>query len=105
MSHPRQLSFQTVAVLHAVASGVPYGFRVIEQTGLASGTVYTSLARLERDAYVRSRWEDVRTARQEKRPPRRYYEITAHGVRALEDSLARYQALRPARVAVAQGRG
>lgn len=98
------MSFQAVAVLHAVGSGIPYGFQIVEHTGLTSGTVYTSLGRLERDAYVRSRWEDARTARQEKRPPRRYYAITAHGVRALEDSLARYQALRPLRVAAAQTR-
>jgi PadR family transcriptional regulator len=98
------MSFQTLAILHAVASGIPYGFQIIEQTGLTSGTVYTSLGRLERDGYVRSRWEDPRTARQEKRPPRRYYAITAHGAVALETSLARFQALRPVRVAMAQTR-
>jgi DNA-binding PadR family transcriptional regulator len=101
----RLLSYQAVTVLHSVASGIPYGFQIIEQTGLTSGTVYTSLGRLERDGYVRSRWEDVRTAHQEKRPPRRYYALTAHGARVLDDSLARFRALRPVRAAAAQARG
>ncbi len=97
----RPLSFQAVAVLHAVASGVPYGFEIIDHTALSSGTVYTSLGRLERDGYVRSRWEDARTAHHEKRPPRRYYAMTAEGERVLEEVLARYRALRPVRPAPA----
>jgi DNA-binding PadR family transcriptional regulator len=106
MSHPpRLLSFQAVAVLHAVASGVPYGFQIIEETGLTSGTVYTSLGRLERDGYLRSRWEDAHTAHQDKRPPRRNYTITAQGERVLDDSLARFRALRPIRAAAASARG
>jgi len=106
MSQPtRLLSYQAVAVLHAVASGVPYGFQIIDETGLTSGTVYTSLGRLERDGYLRSRWEDARTAHEDKRPPRRYYSITAHGERVLHDSLARFHALEPVRMARAAGRG
>jgi PadR family transcriptional regulator, regulatory protein PadR len=100
MSHTRLLSYQAVAVLHAVASGVPYGFQVIERTGLTSGTVYTSLGRLERDGYLRSCWEDAVEARREKRPPRRYYDITAQGERVLADSLSRFRALRPIRPAL-----
>jgi DNA-binding PadR family transcriptional regulator len=101
----RVLSYQAVSVLHAVASGVPYGFQVIEQTGLTSGTVYTSLGRLERDGCVRSRWEDARVAHEEKRPPRRYYTITARGERVLDESLARFRALRPLRPVTSPARG
>jgi DNA-binding PadR family transcriptional regulator len=97
----RALSFQAVAVLHAIASGVRYGFEIIDRTGLTSGTVYTSLGRLERDGYVRSRWEEARTAHQEKRPPRRYYAVTAEGERVLNDTLSRYRALKPVRAAAA----
>jgi PadR family transcriptional regulator, regulatory protein PadR len=102
---PRLLSYQAVAVLHAVASGVPYGFQIIDETGLTSGTVYTSLGRLERDGYLRSRWEDARTAHEDKRPPRRYYTITADGARVLDDSLARFRALRPLRASAVPVRG
>lgn len=91
----RGLSFPAVSVLHAVAAGVPYGFQIIDRTGLTSGTVYTALGRLERDGFVRSRWEDARSAHQEKRPPRRYYAITAEGERVLDDAIARYRGLRP----------
>jgi len=100
----RLLSFPAVTILHAVASGVPYGFQIIEETRLTSGTVYTSLGRLERDGYVTSRWEDARTAHRDKRPPRRYYAITASGERVLRESIQRYRALGPVRGAVA-GRG
>lgn len=92
---PRGLSFAAVAVLRAVAAGPGYGFNVIDETGLPSGTVYPALARLERDGYVRSSWEDEEAAREGKRPPRRYYRLTAVGVRVLNAELARYRALAP----------
>ena len=91
----RGLSFTTVTVLHAVATGSGYGFETIDVTGLPSGTVYPALARLERDGFVRSEWEDAVVARREKRPPRRYYRITAAGARVLSAELARYRALKP----------
>jgi DNA-binding PadR family transcriptional regulator len=89
------LSFTTVTVLHSVAGGSGYGFEIIDATGLPSGTVYPALARLERDGYLRSEWEDAAVARGEKRPPRRYYRATAAGVRVLSAELARYRALKP----------
>jgi len=92
---PRGLSFAVISVLHALASGAGYGFEVIDATGLPSGTVYPALGRLERDGYVRSHWEDAAAARAERRPPRRYYRVTAPGVRVLDSELARFRALRP----------
>jgi DNA-binding PadR family transcriptional regulator len=55
--------------------------------------VYPILGRLERDGYVRSRWESQSVAQREKRPPRRYYEITAGGARILSASLEHYRTL------------
>lgn len=81
MSRP-PLSPALLAVLDALAAGSRYGFDVIDATGLPSGTVYPALARLEHEALVSSRWEDHRIAQREKRPPRRYYEVTATGERA-----------------------
>ena len=60
---------------------------------LPSGTVYPVLGRLERDGYVRSKWESQTVAQREKRPPRRYYEITASGSRALATSVDHYRSL------------
>lgn len=103
---PRALSFTTITVLHAVASGSRHGFDVIDTTGLPSGTVYPALGRLERDGLVKSTWEDAAAARAEKRPPRRYYRITAQGSRVLETEVARYRALGSVKAAnPARGRG
>jgi len=101
---PRTLSLAAVRVLHAVASGTEYGFDIIDSTGLPSGTVYPALGRLERDGYVRSRWEDAAAARKDKRPPRRYYRVTSNGVVVLNEHLARYRAVKPVHgVAAAKG--
>jgi DNA-binding PadR family transcriptional regulator len=85
----------TVMVLHALARGHRYGFDLIEETGLTSGTVYPALERLETLGLARSRWEDARVAHAEKRPPRRYFEITRAGKGALIEALDRYSALAP----------
>jgi PadR family transcriptional regulator PadR len=85
----------TVMVLHALARGHRHGFDLMEQTGLTSGTVYPALDRLETLGLARSRWEDAEVARAEKRPPRRYFEITAEGKHALIAALDRYRALAP----------
>ncbi|NNM34203.1 MAG: PadR family transcriptional regulator [Gemmatimonadetes bacterium] len=82
-------------VLHALARGHRYGFDVLEQTGLTSGTVYPALERLEGLGLARSSWEDARVAHEEKRPPRRYFEITPEGKGALIEALERYRALAP----------
>lgn len=103
---PRAMSFTTVTVLHAVASGSRHGFDIIDATGLPSGTVYPALGRLERDGLLKSTWEEAAAAQAEKRPTRRYYRVTAQGSRVLDTELARYRALSPIRHATpARGRG
>jgi PadR family transcriptional regulator PadR len=92
----RRLRISAVSVLQAVSNGFEYGFDIIDNTGLPSGTVYPALSRLERDGYLRSAWEDEQRAHREGRPARRYYRITAAGARALSDALAYYRALLPA---------
>jgi DNA-binding PadR family transcriptional regulator len=85
-------------VLHALARGHRYGFDLVEQTGLTSGTVYPALERLERLDLARSRWEDAAIAHAEKRPPRRYFEITGEGKAELVSALDRYRALAPVEI-------
>lgn len=92
---PKSFSIAALTVLHAVASGTAYGFDIVAATELPGGTVYPALARLERDGFVRSDWEDGKAAHAENRPARRYYAITTDGVRALDAALARVRALRP----------
>jgi PadR family transcriptional regulator, regulatory protein PadR len=90
-----RLSVTAVSVLQAIANGTEYGFDIIDRTGLPSGTVYPALSRLERDGYLRSAWEDERRAHRDGRPARRYYRITAPGVKALNAALDYYRSLIP----------
>jgi PadR family transcriptional regulator PadR len=87
------LSHAATAVLQAVAQGHCHGFEIIAFTGLASGTVYPALRRLEDTGWLDSRWEAHRVAQQELRPPRKYYELTKSGEIALAAALARYRSL------------
>ena len=91
----RRLSISGVCVLQAIADGYQYGFDIIDQTGLPSGTVYPALGRLERDGLVKSAWENDQDAHAEGRPARRYFTLTASGAIALRTALAKYRALRP----------
>jgi DNA-binding PadR family transcriptional regulator len=92
----RRLSITACSVLQAVIDGARYGFDVIDRTGLPSGTVYPALSRLERDGYVKSAWETAADAHAEGRPARRYYRVTAPGLRALSEATRHYQSLLPA---------
>jgi DNA-binding PadR family transcriptional regulator len=85
------LTYPTTLVLHALANGSCHGFDVIDATGLASGTVYPILRRLEAEKLVSARWENVSIARGEQRPPRRYYELTAAGEEVLAKALEKYR--------------
>jgi DNA-binding PadR family transcriptional regulator len=80
-------------VLHALARGFRYGFDIMEETGLTSGTIYPALDRLETLGFARSEWEDARLAQAEKRPPRKYFRITSDGARELERALERHRSL------------
>lgn len=90
---PRRPGYATLAVLKAIASGYRHGFDIIDVTGLPGGTVYPALGKLEADGYLRSTWEDPRVAQDEKRPPRRYYELRKAGERLLADSLREFREL------------
>jgi DNA-binding PadR family transcriptional regulator len=74
-------SHTATLILHAMADGplYVYGLRVMEKTGLPSGTVYPVMRRLERDGLVQSHWEQQSIADAEKRPLRKYYKLTRSG--------------------------
>lgn len=88
-----KMTFATVSVLQAVAQGQRYGFSIMDATGLPSGTVYPILGRLEDSGWVRSQWEKQEIAHSAKRPPRRYYVITAAGKARLQAALDQFRAL------------
>jgi PadR family transcriptional regulator, regulatory protein PadR len=90
MAKDPRLTHITALILHAVDSGVVYGFSVMEMTGLPSGTVYPAMRRMEEDQLIRSRWERQAIADREQRPARKYYQLTIIGKAALEASRKRY---------------
>jgi DNA-binding PadR family transcriptional regulator len=92
-------TYPTTLVLQALARGYHHGFDIMEATGLASGTVYPILRRLEGEGLAASKWEDAAVARRSQRPPRRYYRITAPGRRVLEEARLRF---REVEIAVAE---
>jgi PadR family transcriptional regulator PadR len=93
------LTFGPVAILHAIADGNRFGFDIMDATGLTSGTVYPTLDKLESLGYLTSHWEDARVARRDKRPPRRYFDLTDAGATVLLGALQRYKNLRPVSLA------
>ena len=80
-------------ILQALDHGYRYGFDIMTITGLASGTVYPALRRLEDAGFVGSKWERPGVAQIEQRPPRKYYEVTKSGRTALAEARARFRLL------------
>ena len=89
---------RVLRVLTADPSAQHYGYDLMRAAGLPSGTLYPMLARLQQEGLVQSEWEAQREDAGG-RPPRRYYRLTAEGVRVarLELAHASAQARRAAR--------
>lgn len=86
----RAASAQTLKVLAAFladATGDHYGLEIARNAGLATGTIYPILTRLERRGWVTSAWEE-RDPSDAGRPRRRYYRLTAEGMRAARAEIA-----------------
>ncbi len=88
-----KLSHTAAIILQSIHAGCIYGFSIMEQTGLPSGTVYPALRRLDRDLLIRSEWEKQAIADKELRPPRKYYKLSRLGKTTLEASQKRYPLL------------
>jgi len=99
-----RMTLATTLVMQAIGAGHRHGFDIVDVTGYPTGTVYPALRRLERDGYVRSRWEDDRSARRDGRPARRYYELTASGVKALAAAVDTLNQLNAVRLRVTHAR-
>lgn len=61
------------------------------QTPMSQSTLYRALRRLEERGALRSRWESIEESQAEGRdgPPRRYYTVTASGVAAAREAVAK----------------
>jgi PadR family transcriptional regulator, regulatory protein PadR len=81
MRRNRKHSEQTRAVLAELATDPSrgrYGYELAQETGLASGTLYPILMRLEDRGLLEARWE------LSDRRPRHVYRLTAAGLAAAE---------------------
>lgn len=63
-------------VLAATDEDPAWGYRICEEAGLGSGTVYPILERLENEGLVEAYWE---TGQPADRPRRRFYTVTGTG--------------------------
>lgn len=89
----KYLSYTMALILQALENGYRYGFDVMQLTGLASGTVYPALRRLEDAALIKSKWEKQSIAQAEQRPARKYYEVTKAGHTVLAEARSRFKLL------------
>lgn len=90
---PRALGFVTAVILRALRDGHRHGADIMSATGEGGGTVYKVLRRLEDRELIAGQWEDATVAERERRPRRRYYELTAQGKVELARALERYRDL------------
>jgi PadR family transcriptional regulator, regulatory protein PadR len=77
-------------------SAAHYGYDLMKAAKLPSGTLYPMLARLQKDGLVDSEWEAQREDAGG-RPPRKYYRLTAEGLRVARLELAQSASPAPAR--------
>ena len=78
---------KVIAALLSDPDADRYGLDLMRDTGLASGTLYPILVRLERAGWLEAHWEPIDPVL-EGRPARRYYRLSAHGVTAGRHELA-----------------
>ena len=86
---------RVLRVLVADPAAPHYGYDLMKAARLPSGTLYPMLSRLQQEGLVASEWEEQRPDAGG-RPPRRYYRLTAEGVRVARLELARASAGVPA---------
>lgn len=76
--HLSPTTAQVLKVLLGREAGPVYGYEVIKDTGLPSGTVYPILANLSQKGWVREEWEHLDPSAAG-RPARRNYTLTPEG--------------------------
>jgi DNA-binding PadR family transcriptional regulator len=87
---------RVLTVMIADPSAPQYGYDLMKAAKLPSGTLYPMLARLEQDGLVDAEWEAQREDAAG-RPPRKYYRLTAEGLRVARLELAQSASSAPSR--------
>lgn len=86
MGRNRRPSKQMLLLLDALAARAGnwrYGYELMKETGLMSGTLHPLLMRMTDQGLVEAEW---RTPEQPGRPPRHVYRLTAVGVTLARDA-------------------
>src|SRR5215467_3411060 len=82
-SRPQRVTLPTLQLLAAFMSEPGrsdwFGLALARHTRLGAGTLLQCLYRLEHYGWVESRWENKEEAARERRPPRRFYQLTGAG--------------------------
>jgi PadR family transcriptional regulator len=89
MGRRLRISPQTLALLEALLdkpTSWHHGYALSQQTGLASGTLYPILMRLEKLRWLETGWERAGTA--QGRPPRHLYRLTSEARAWAREELA-----------------
>lgn len=68
-----------------------WGYDLSRRTGVRSGVLYPILRRMLDEGWLEDGWEE-RSEDSPKRPPRRYYELTGDGQRAMDAVLSEAEA-------------
>ncbi len=82
-------------VLSAIRAGRVYGYDIVKQLRaidglvIGEGTIYPILSRFKREGLVRTSIEESQEG-----PPRKYYELTARGAKALAQMDARWEVMK-----------
>jgi len=63
--------------------GQHWGYSLSQKAHVRSGALYPMLTRMLEDGWLSDGWEDPTEIHGQKRPPRRYYELTDRGRREL----------------------
>jgi PadR family transcriptional regulator PadR len=79
------------AALMSDADARHYGYPLSRRAGIRSALMYPVLRQMLDDGWLEDGWEDQPAARRQRRPPRRYYTLTAAGKGQMETLLAREQ--------------
>ena len=82
---------RVLAALLAEPGADHYGLQLMRATGLASGSLYPILHRLQENGWLDAHWEDIDPALQG-RPARRFYRLTPDGVQQARHALAELRA-------------
>jgi len=80
-------TLSALAVLTSDPSRQMYGLEIAERAGLASGTLYPILLRLEREGWITGAWETIDES-EEGRRRRRYYTLTGLGAQEARKALS-----------------